>query len=361
VRGRIHGETLRHEIAALTAIWKDALGRYGLEPDRFIEEFLQDTRFDAAARRWTPGLWDEVGGIAEGANCDPSLIRAFQCIDEEWWYGRNRHHGIEPPRRRDGAGARKCSVLGVFGQEGAPAILAQNLDLMTYFDGYQVLLHTREIDSDLESFTLTSPGYIGMTGLNNRSLGVCVNALLQLDQRIDGLPVAFVVRGILEQESFDAAVRFVRTIDHASGQAYTIGCPERIATFECSANTKPRCRPTVSPTRLCHTNHPLASDDRAIHDRLMDKVGAPKERTGPTDSEVRMQSLEKRLSDRAETFTVETARAALGSHDDPAMPVCRHGPGAFTFGCVVMELTDPPSLHLSPGPACRTEAGQYRF
>ena len=154
---------------------------------------------------------------------------------------------------------------------------------------------------------------------------------------------------------------FVRRIDHASGQAYTIGCPEEIATFECSANKKPRCVPTVTSSRLCHTNHPLASDDQAILDRLREKTGAPREREGPSDSEVRMRSIEKRLSDRAEPFTVETARAALGSHDDPAMPVCRHGPGVFTFGCVVMELSDVPCLYLSPGPACRTEAGRFRF
>jgi hypothetical protein len=254
-----------------------------------------------------------------------------------------------------------------------PAVLGQNLDLMTYFDGYQVLLHTRHHDSDLESFALTSPGYIGMTGLNNRAVGVCVNALLQLDHRIDGLPVAFVVRGILEKESFDAAADFVRRIEHASGQSYTIGCPERIATFECSANKKPLCEPTVCPTRLCHTNHPLVSDDQAILGRIREMLAERKddvargqptpreERKGPSDSEVRMQTLEKRLSDLSQPFTVEAAKAALGSHDNAAMPVCRHGPGVFTFGCMIMELSARPTMHLAPGPACRTDFGVFRF
>lgn len=243
----------------------------------------------------------------------------------------------------------------------APAVLGQNLDIMDYYDGYQVLLHTRHHDSSLESFALTSPGYIGMNGLNNRSVGVCVNALLQLDHRVDGLPVAYLVRGILEQESFENAVGFAQRVDHASGQSYTIGSPEEIATLECSANKKPRCTPTVCPTRLCHTNHPLVSDDQAIYDRLKKKFPPRPGPSRPSGSEIRMATLEKRLSDLKVPFTVDDAKAALGSHDDPRMAVCAHGPGAFTFGCTVMEFCDPPVLHVAPGPGCKTEFGEYRF
>ncbi len=360
-RGRIHGETFREEIGTLVALWKESIARrYAMQADRFIEEFLGDTRFDEAARRWTPGLWDEVCGIAEGARFDRDTIAAFQCIDEEWWYGRNRLMGIEPPARQP-APVEKCSVIAAFGQEGAPAVLGQNLDIMDYYDGYQVLLHTRHHDSALESFALTSPGYIGMNGLSNRGVGVGVNALLQLDHRVDGLPVAFVVRGILEQESFAKAVDFVKRIDHASGQSYTIGSAGEIAAFECSAHEKPRCAPAVGSSRLCHTNHPLVSDDQAIYTRLKEKVGATTRRKGPTDSEARMETMEKRLSDLDVPFTVDAAKAALGSHDVAAMPVCRHGPGAFTFGCTVMEFTDPPVLHAAPGPGCKTEFREYRF
>jgi len=361
LRGRIHGETFRDEIGTLVAIWKDSLARrYGTKGESFIEEFLADTRFDDAARRWTPGLWDEVCGIAEGANLPLDTIAAFQCIDEEWWYGRNRQLGIEPPARRP-AGVDKCSVVAAFGQGGAPAVLGQNLDIMDYFDGYQVLLHTRHHESSLESFALTSPGYIGMNGLNNRGVGVCVNALLQLDHRVDGLPVAFVVRGILEQESFGKAIGFVQGIDHASGQSYTIGSSGEIATFECSAHKKARCTPSVGATRLCHTNHPLASDDQAIYGRIKKKYPPQSEVSGPSGSEIRMDTLKKRLSDRDAPFTVDGAKAALGSHDDPRMAVCAHGPGAFTFGCTVVEFCDPPLFHVAPGPGCKTEFAVYRF
>ena len=73
-RGRIHGEALRSQINALMEIWKDQLGRqYKVEPKQYIQKFLTDTKFPEAIRKWTPGLMEEVRGIAEGAAVDAEI------------------------------------------------------------------------------------------------------------------------------------------------------------------------------------------------------------------------------------------------------------------------------------------------
>ncbi len=357
-RGRIHGESLREKIRELMALWKEDICRsYEVDdPDRFIEEFLADTDFPAAIQAWTPDLLEEVHGLAEGSGIDFPTMLAFQFGDEEWWYGRNRYYGIEITE------ADKCSVAGVF-DPGTTPVLGQNLDIPTFYDGFQALLHIKHEDSSLESFVPTHAGYVSLNGVNNRGIAVVVNALLQLNQRIDGLPVAFVIRGILEQETYEDAVKFVQTVKHASGQAYTIGGPREIACFECSANVTPQFIPFEGATRIYHTNNPLVNDDQSTYKRLLAKRPPKYKRYGPGNSEIRFGSLERRLIDPNRKVGLPEIVDALSSRDDARNPVCRtrEDGGGLTFGCMVMELGQPPVLHYAPGPACRTEFNVYHF
>lgn len=357
-RGRIHGETLRPMIREIVDLWKSELASAWGDPDDYIQEFLADTRFTDAVLHWTPGLMEEVRGISEGSGIDFDTLFAFQCVDEEWWYSRNRRHGIVLPPYE------KCSVVAVFGQENIPTIVAQNMDLASWEDGFQILLRIRHEDSDLESFVFTQAGLIATNGMNNRGIGECVNALLQLDQRIDGLPVAFINRGILERETFGDAVDFVKSVNHASGQAYTIGGPERAVTLECSARSVVPFEPVENATRLYHTNHPLANPDQAIFDEYLEKIGLERTDWYP-NSEIRYAALESRLKSSERPAILQTVKDALASHDDPDHPVCRHiaedGSGGFTFGCTVFELGPEPRLHLAPGPPCSTAFETFEF
>ena len=90
-RGRIHGETLKPKITEIIKIWKNELHKaYNLDPDKYIEEFVEKTRFTEAIKKWTPQLMEEVRGISQGSGIDIRTVFAFQLPDEEWWYGRNR-------------------------------------------------------------------------------------------------------------------------------------------------------------------------------------------------------------------------------------------------------------------------------
>jgi len=359
-RGRIHGETLKPKIAEIIKIWKGELHKaYNLDPDKYIEEFVEKTRFTEAIKKWAPHLMEEVQGISQGSGIDSRTIFAFQLPDEEWWYGRNKKFGIS-------IGASKnCSALGVYNQADLPPLLAQNLDLPSYFDGFQTLLHIKHQNSSLESYILTTSGFIAACGINNKSVGICCNTLLQLNQRADGLPVAFIVRGVLEQNQFGDATKFIHEVKHASGQNYTIGGPGQIAVFECSANKVSPFIPYEGATRVYHTNHPLVNDDQGIYQEILKDLPAKDRPKSPGNSEIRLASLEKRLKDPSQRITVETIKSILSSRDDPQNPVCRQKPadggGGCTFGCIIMELSASPQISLAPGPPCSSEFRVYKF
>jgi isopenicillin-N N-acyltransferase like protein len=205
-RGQVHGEQLRTEIATVLAGWQLDIERSTRQPvGPYIERFLTETDFLPAIERWTPGLLAEVEGIAEGANQPFETVLALQFMDEDWWF----RESISPREH--------CSGFGIFGQGAAP-ILAQNMDIHTLTDGYQTLLHIQH--DGFESYVFSFAGFIGLTGLNSRPVGICCNTLSQLNYAPDGLPVAFIVRGVLEQPDLDAAEKFLRSIRHASGQNY---------------------------------------------------------------------------------------------------------------------------------------------
>jgi hypothetical protein len=238
--------------------------------------------------------------------------------------------------------------------------LAQNQDY-TLKDGNEALLHIRHNNSSLESYVFTLAGLIAiLPGMNNSPLGICANALPQLAPRPDGLPVAFIARGVLEKRSFEEAAKFIHAIKHATGQNYIIGGPEEVGSYECSANKVSRFVPYPGATRVYHTNHVLVNDD-------LDKTLEENSVYGGflPNTKARFQALERRLKDPEKKITVATAKAALSSHDDPKFPVCRHTPKpggvGFTAGCGVAAFSDPPVFHFAPGPPCSTKFKTYTF
>ena len=114
-------------------------------------------------------------------------------------------------------------------------MVAQNQDMPDFVYGHETLLHIKYQDSDLESYIWTFSGIIALVGMNNHSVGICANTLLDLNPCLDGLPVAFVQRGLAEQPSFEEAVKFAKTVKHTSGQNYVIGGKRNLINLECSA------------------------------------------------------------------------------------------------------------------------------
>jgi len=359
-RGWIYGESQRHRIAGILDKWyADIAATHGVEPRRYIADFMAETDFRPAIEEHTPDVMEEVRGLAEGAGVDLEVMLAFNCMDEEWWYGRERLARSGGGRGDDG---EHCSALGIAGQAGLPTYVAQTMDIAGWSEGFQVLLDHRDERTGLRSLMFSVAGMVMLNGMNDRGIAVCCNTLLQLERRKDGLPVQFMTRGILAQDSFEKAVAFAETVPHASGQNYTIGAPGRVVSLECSAHRTARYVPGEDPHRVWHTNHPFANDE------ITRGAGSPLAEGGvmASDNTVeRYACLSRRIG--SGRVTEESIKATLASRDHPHHPVSRRvEPGAehvigFTAGGMIYVLESPPRLELAAGPPCSTEWKSFGF
>ncbi|MCJ7624975.1 MAG: C45 family peptidase [Anaerolineaceae bacterium] len=348
-KGLVHGEALKARIYEQVARLKIAIGKWvKMAPDAFIDQFIQETNFQKAIQRWTPDLWEELEGIAEGSGNRFKDIYVLNLADELWWYAAEKNAEFESP----GFGAENCSSLGVEPKNGLPALVAQNLDLPAYYDGLQVLLHIKDHRTSIESYVFSFAGDIGAVGLNNRSVGMCENTLLQLKHAADGLPVLFVSRGILSQPTLEDAVAFVHRIKHASGQNYVLGSPDGVVNYECSANKVSRFVPFVGAHYVYHTNHTLVNDDKYEYNKSL------------ANSETRLNSLKNRLKDTSDPITVDLIKSILSSHDSEDYAICVHPSPekqGITANCLIMELSSEPKVHFTAGPPCECEFRTLSF
>ena len=338
-RGLIHGKELREEISEVVEFWKLSIKEnYKVNPETFINKFIKKTNFVPAIKKHTPDLLEEIKGIADGSGIDYNTIYVFQLLDEVWL-------------NADDVFGEHCTSLGIQKKDSMPSYIAQNMDLEGFRNGFQTLLHIKHENSNLESFIFTCAGFISTNGLNNKAVGVCVNALEDLNHSNKGLPVAFIVRGILEQKNQEDAIKFLHEIDHASGQNYIIGGPEKIDDFECSPNKIIPFTPYESSEVVYHTNHPLINDD------ILRKTDYP-------STYARLKSLENRLSSIPDADRLDFIKSILSSHDSEKYPICRpfkDNLTAFTFGSTIMDLSKKPVFHVAPGPPDVTPYNVYKF
>jgi len=332
-RGLQHGRQLKSEIARIVDLWKNDLrGQSGQDPDALIKRFLAETAFTPAIKKWTPDILDEVRGIADGSGQPFETLFAFQLVDEIWVY-------------LDAKAAHHCSGLGVVRGGGHPAFVAQNMDLESFRDGFQAVLHIAGESGRPEQLVFTFAGLIGVNGVNDRSIGIACNTLLQLSASSDGLPVAFVVRGVLARASGDEALTFVRGVRHASGQNYIIGAGDRVYDLEASAGRVVEFKPFPDGRFVYHTNHPLINKDL--------KPWASMDEISLADTKTRLASVRDRLGSDPASVDEEAIKTILRSKDSPHHPVCRTlqpGSSAFTFGATIMTLSGAPALDVTMGP-----------
>jgi isopenicillin-N N-acyltransferase like protein len=341
-RGRIHGETLRDRIYEAVESWKYYLRQTSpLSAEQTIESLVEKTGFRTAVRQWAPGLLEEVEGIAEASRMPFNDIFALQLMDEGGWFG----------KRLSQSQANRCTSLGCGRRGDQPAILAQNLDWINIFTRLDVIFRI-QYDNDLEVLAPSVPGVIATCGLNNHAIGICTNSLWNsLKSSVDGLPVNFIVRRVLEMTKLDEVVQFLKGVPHASGENYMIIDRQTVLNFECSASQVTQFTPYEGADVVYHTNHPLVNQDLIF----------PAQAAG-TSSHERLKYLEFRLQSPGKRFSLETAKAILRSHNGP---ICAHQSYAGISGetdiSVIYVMNDPPELLITQGPPCLAEYEQLTF
>lgn len=328
-RGQQHGSALKKEIHDLVKLWKEDIQKtYKTEADVFIEKFLAATHFEKGIKEWTPELWDELKGIAEGSGIDFDTVFAFQLVDEMWVLGQ-------------AVWDEKCTTIGLNKTDAHPVIVAQNLDIPPFYHRFQTLLHIKDPDQGLETFLFTFPGFIAANGLNSRSVAVVVNAVQQLESSRDGLPVAFVIRGILQRRTYAEALHFIKTIKHGAPQNYMIGGAEEMGSFECSTTNVNEFIPFEDALFTYHTNHPLTNLNYTPRfvEYLKSKHVSPEDYKHPCP---RFQALQNIFKNNSVQMDVDALKDTFSNREIIIN-------NKSTFGCTIMILGKNPELHISPG------------
>jgi len=354
-RGFQHGRQLKAEIAAVLLKRKENAKLQNVKDlDLLIEEFLNAVDFEPAIKKWTPELLAEVRGIAAGAGQPFRLMFAFQLGDEFWVY-LDKLENIK---------LHSCSSIGVAAGAGRPATIAQNMDIENFLNGHQVLLHAAATKNEPEQYILSCPGLIGLTGMNAKGIGICANSLIELQASPRGLPVAFVVRGMLSKSNGPDALAFIKKVPHASGQNYIIGVGDNVYDFEASSGQVVPFVPQGAANGVVyHTNHALANHDvkdwyKEYHQKII--TGVIKKR----NTVVRFASLQARLNGAAADITPDVIKAALRSKDHDTHPVCapiKEGDPIFTFSSVFFALGGKRSVQLTYGPPDEAEYHEHFF
>lgn len=325
--GRAHGETARRAIDLGIRNWCALIEkRHGMNADAYLKGFLAQTDFFPAIRAYAPDLLEEISGIAEGSEQTPERILAYNLLDEEWEFSKR------------GRNAPGCTVAAVVDASARVPVIGQTMDIPSVHDGTQLALRIRPTDGPAV-IVYAAAGMIGLMGCNESGVGVVVNNLEVLPSSPSGLPVAFVMRGILARRTLAAAANFVRDAQHATGQHYAIGAPDGLRAFEAWGGGVEEV--PVRGNWYVHANHPLVANRIRLD---------PSATFAASRTMERQAAVEQHVAEASDQAGVEQLLM------DTSAPVSREiGDGYMTFGAISMTLSAPPVVHIAPGPPHQTE------
>jgi isopenicillin-N N-acyltransferase-like protein len=269
--GRIHGESFRGEVRALSAIRTYLCIKNGA--------FTSAAQVLGAAEAHLPvlaqyhaGLADELVGIAEGAGVSPAeIVVANHYTDLRDLDPDPTRWEPAPQGRTDDPGG--CSV--VWAESPTGRILAQTWDMHATAIPYTMMLRVPESKDGPAAWFLTLTGCLGLAGMNAARTAIAINNLYSKDATV-GVVWPAVVRRALHHTSAAAARDEILGAPIGSGHHYFVA--DRREAF--GIETSGRLRRVIyrgERGRYCHTNHCLDATVAAVssvpatsttHDRL---------------------------------------------------------------------------------------------
>jgi len=354
-RGHIHGESLRTQIQGILAAWRDMLhAATGIEPNLIVQDIIANTGFKKSILRFTPEYWEELEGIAEGADVPLDDLFVLNLPDEHRWYLQAKQAGIAL------APIEQCTTLGFAPTDNTPTLMGQNMDIPSASEGFEVLFDIRDDKSGIRSMVFSIAGLIGVIGMNNQPLGIGNNSLKQLAVSVNGLPVNFILRGLLNKTNAEEAITFLHDIPHATGHNWMIGDKNEVRTFECSAMDIQEFVPMDLTGIIYHTNHPFVSEVSSTY-LALHKDTPPQHGSSEARFEVLLRLI---YAHTGKAPSIEFIKSVLSNQDNTSLPISRpHNPtdpdATYTAASLIMELSNSPRLHLAPGPPHQTTYTMY--
>lgn len=339
-RGAQLGERLSERILAnynnLVALWR---GRgYDYEEWRA----LVVARYEALMREWTPEVLEQLRGMADGAGIPFDQVLAVTCYYE-------KSFDVDTV-----AVADKCTSFLASGRatRDGKVILAQtnDEDLVEMLWELDVTEHHVDPATGREALVYTHPGVPAMMGMNNRGLAV-LWTYIDNGQLGHGVPTTAIIRHVLECDSADEALGFLRAVPHDVPNEFGIG--DKSGTMYCVECFPNAVHVGAEPDLMVHTNHNVYSPEE-------------EEASVSPTTRYRFANMRRLCEESFGRIDAELAREFLRFHDDEDIRgnICVHpragAPWRVSMASMVFELSDG-RMSIAHGPACENEFRSYEF
>ena len=286
--GRVHGEAHADAIRAYAEERIELAGGAAWTGRELPRERVMTLAraCEARHRLYAPDLMREVDGMAAAAGVSAAeLIVAggfTDFIDVVAALGEGPLEPSAPPA------AQNCTAFLVPGSRTSTGsgLFGQTWDMHEGSADHVLMLEGRP-DAAPAFVSFTTVGCVGMVGMNEHGITVGINNLLGADGAI-GITWPFLVRKVLQQRDFDAALRCILDAPLAGAHNYLLMDGEgRGANIEASATFREVT--VLHDAAVVHTNHCLLT-------RSMESE-RPRERDGQAHSEARLARGERLLSE----------------------------------------------------------------
>jgi len=342
-RGLIHGKSLKESIHIIINRWKlDVEKTYGMDFNVVIDDFLKQTDFVSFIELNAPELLQEIRGIAKGAGLDYETMLAFQLSEEIDVFSNDlpSHH---------------CTSISINKRDTLHTLLAQNMDPPLFLHGFPTLLHIIDTKRNMESYILTVPGLIGMTGLNSKGVGITCNSISMLNHSKRGLPIAFIVRTVLTLNNEYEAFSFIENATIGIPQCFTIGGKTEARCYECSANEIKLFYPYENKNITLHTN--FAASNRDFNNDFVDLLIEYGRTVDDPYYCPRYFLAYDKIIENDYLLDVSTVQSILSLSEPEIEPISNK----YTYASLVMILSENPCLYIAPGKPHQTAYYQLTF
>ena len=153
------------------------------------------------------------------------------------------------------------AIITPDGASGGAGFLAQTWDMHASATPHVFMLDVT-VDAGPRALVFTTHGTLGQIGMNEAGIAIGINNLTMADGRI-GVTWPFVVRKVLRQRTFDAAMDCIYEADLAGGHNFLVFDAEGQGASIEATSTTIHVEPLVD-VPLLHTNHCLVPLTQAV-------------------------------------------------------------------------------------------------
>ncbi len=199
-------------------------------------------------KKYSPSLYDELQGIADGSGLDLDAIVFLNSFLEL--------EDLRPPELGGKLISTKlwgCTSFNVLpsASKNGKSYVGQTFDMEQYYSKYNVILKINQ-NSGPSLLVYTLAGVLGLNGINSKGIAVAINKLVATDAR-EGVIYPFIIRNTLNQVRIGDAFGDIVFAPRATGMNYQLASSDGVAwTIEVSAGYY-----DLLPINgaMSHTNH----------------------------------------------------------------------------------------------------------